>query len=839
MGRKSSKSSGQENLLHDLVDAPAESHYFGEKPNPHVSSFLKAHVLERPFSLEADNYSTKAFDRAIDATKATALYNIHSYWSKKPHDAIREYIRHYTCAGDLVLDPFCGSGGTALAALLEKRSAVAIDRSPAATFITKSYCSPVNIKTLLSSYDRVLRQAKPEIDYLYETRCERCDGTARTAFTVYSQIFQCPRCLNRVALYDCEQVEGQTAQGKPKTVNICPLCAERGVQEVIRSQSEKFGFVPVSVSYECLGACRPKRQGRSHRDEDKKKREFFEKYDLAKIREIEEAPISYWYPRGYDMSSFSRFQRDALYYYGVREVSDLFTHRNLRALATLKDAIGGDPQLYFAFSAILLNSSRMYRHRSGGGGGPKGTDYMIPQIGREVPVWPPFEEKVKALAQGSQHDSCEFLVSTQSACDLGEIPYDSVDFIFTDPPYAGTIQYGELSALWEAWMGVSLDWHKDEITVNAARGRTEQDWGHMMHLAMAECFRVLKPGRWLSLCYHDTSEGTWSLIQDIMAEVGFVVDNAKSALFIDTQQKSYNQLTADKVTKRDLVINFRKPKPNEIAAGPELTGDEDAESFGEKLRILISDFLSANPGAPKDRIYDHVVSHMVRAGAMQAHNFEEFLAQVAEPVQEPVKKNLFEDKDPDLFGTHEVVRWYLKATQLDVVDAAETAKEERASDALSSFIQTKLKESPWLDGVHYSDLFEHFIYAVHEKPRRPMIEWLLDYFFKTASGTYRLPGTDEEARLKAEGRSKGTGRRIKRYLAFIEHGITIPTGEQPNDSTLADWIRHAKLSGMYAAGKMLFERGGLSLDRLDEEATVNVEEDYQVCVRMLSRQEKG
>jgi hypothetical protein len=52
-----------------------------------------------------------------------------------------------------------------------KRRAVAIDRSPAATFITKSYCSPANIKTLLSSYDRVLRQAKPDIDHLYETRC--------------------------------------------------------------------------------------------------------------------------------------------------------------------------------------------------------------------------------------------------------------------------------------------------------------------------------------------------------------------------------------------------------------------------------------------------------------------------------------------------------------------------------------------------------------------------------------------------------------------------------------------------------------------------------------------
>jgi hypothetical protein len=68
--------------------------------------------------------------------------------------------------------------------------------------------------------------------------------------------------------------------------------------------------------------------------------------------------------------------------------------------------------------------------------------------------------------------------------------------------------------------------------------------------AMAHCLRVLKPGRWLSLCYHDTSEGTWSLVQDIMAEVGFVVDKSDSAVFIDTNQKSYNQYTADTVVNR-------------------------------------------------------------------------------------------------------------------------------------------------------------------------------------------------------------------------------------------------------------------------------------------------
>jgi len=825
-----------------------EGFYSGDKPNPTLRAFSEAHMRERGSADTSDNYHVSAFDRPIDSTKATKIYNVHSYHlGKKPHDAIREYIRHYTQAGDLVLDPFCGSGSTALATLLEGRKAIAIDRSPAATFITKNYCSGIDVNELTKAFEDVRDRVKDEIEWLYETRCESCQGKAITVFTVHSQVFRCPRCLEKVALFDCERIASQTAKGKPITVNACPLCFKRGSQEVIRSQSQKFGYVAVASTIICLCGCKPARRFRTHKDADSAKRRYFQEYDLGKLEEIDGASIPHRIPSGYDMTKFSRYQRDALFYYDVKEVADLFTKRNLWAIAAIREAISQLPEkksgdaLQFALNAIILNCSRMYRYRENLKGGYQQGIYYMAQEAQIINVWRSFEDKVKDLvsAASTLPNGGRFVVSTQSASAMPEILDNSVDYVFTDPPYGDRVQYGELNFVWEAWLGFDTSWHDDEVIVNETRGKDEHDWAARMRAAMNECYRVLKPGRWLSLCYHDTSEGTWSLVQDIMAEAGFLVDKSGSTLFIDTGQKSFNQLNADKVTKRDLVINFRKPRPGEVATGTELKGDEDAEFFGEKLRILIGEFLSANPGASKDRIYDHVVSRMVQAGTMQAHNFDDFLAQVGEPVHEAVKKNLFEDKDPDLFGTHEVVRWYLKSTQLDVVDAAESAKEEDAAEKLSHFIQTKLKAAPWSDGIHYSDLFEHFIYSVHDKPRRPMIEWLLDYFYKTESGTYRLPSTDEEARLKAEGRSKGTSRRIKRYLAFLEQGIAIPTGEQQNDSTLADWIRHAKLSGMYEAGKTLFERGGLSLDRLSEEAAVNVEEDYQVCVRMLSRQEKG
>ena len=720
-------------LSADLFDSQDEARamfdgiYFGEQPNPNLRRFAEEHATA--YNRSTDSYSTKAFKKAINTTKATSLFNLHSYFSKKPHDAIRQYIRHFTSRGDVVLDPFCGSGGTVISALLEDRKAIAIDRNPAATYITKSYCSPIAVAKVQSELEALTGQVKEELDWLYGTKCDRCGGEARINYTVYSQIFQCPKCLTKVPLFDCVDVPTRTATGKDISANACPLCFKKGHTEIIRSQSDKYGYVPVQTNYRCLSKCKPARRERQHSDADSRKRRYFEDNDLAKIKEISSRDMPYWYPQGYDMTSFSRYQRDALYYYGVKEVSDLFTKRNLWALALLRHH-ASEP-LRFVLSAIVLNASRMYRHREGGGGGPKGTDFMIPQIGREMNVWSQFEGKAKELLDCNYEiRQSAVCISTQNAYDLSEIPGGSIDYVFTDPPYGGTIQYGELSIVWEAWQGFDQNWRNEEITIAHVRNKSESEWEQLMHRAMDECYRVLKPGRWLSLCYHDTSEGTWAVVQDIMAEVGFITDRTESALFIDTGQKTYNQLTADKATKRDLVINFRKPAPGEWRVTRIFIPDNvDVPTFQELGKQVIQDFLTNHPGSTKDRVYDALVSCTVSKGQMEAHNFEALLRSVAEEVQQPVKEDLFRNKEADLFRSHLQSRWYLKDTA-DQVDQAERAKENAAASHLAGFILDCLSK-PEIEGVHYSDLFEQYL-PVNDKPRRLLNDWLPEFFIKNS-----------------------------------------------------------------------------------------------------------
>lgn len=385
-------------------------------------------------------------------------------------------------------------------------------------------------------------------------------------------------------------------------------------------------------------------------------------------------------------------------------------------------------------------------------------------------------------------------------------------------------------------MGFDTNWIDEEIIVNEHRKMTEGEWAGRLVLVFKECFRVLKPGRWMSICYHDTSEGTWAVLQDILAEAGFVASEVDETLVIDSDQKSIKQITADKVAKRDLVLNLRKPARGDwIVSQIYIPADVDAPTFMDLARQIIKDYLTNHPGASKDRIYDAVVGCMVRKGQMEAHDFDSLLKSVAEEVQQPIKQDLFRNKEADLWGSHVQTRWYLKETA-DQVDHAEQVKEDAAAARLSKFIGEYLKKKPELEGVHYSDLFEQYL-PVHDKPRRLLADWLVEYFIKTGSGTWRLPDREEGQQL-AKLREAGTLRRIKRFANALIEGVPVWDKDRPGSEVdLLDWLRQCRRAGLYEQGKAIYEKGGLNSANLTDEQQIEAEDDYRICARRGSTEE--
>jgi tRNA G26 N,N-dimethylase Trm1 len=110
------------------------------------------------------------FVRPVRVSRATAIYGVHAYHTKVPPGAITPYVQHYTSRGDVVLDPFCGSGMTGLAAALAGRRAVLNDLSPAAVHIARNYTSPCDAVSLGAAAARLLAWARPQTEPLSPAR---------------------------------------------------------------------------------------------------------------------------------------------------------------------------------------------------------------------------------------------------------------------------------------------------------------------------------------------------------------------------------------------------------------------------------------------------------------------------------------------------------------------------------------------------------------------------------------------------------------------------------------------------------------------------------------------
>lgn len=98
---------------------------------------------------------------------ASRHFGFFPFFAKKPWSVVQEYIKHYTMPGDLVCDPFSGSGVTPVESLVLGRKTVAGDINPVARFITSmTAVAPVDITQLNEAYDQVRSIAQSAIEDL-------------------------------------------------------------------------------------------------------------------------------------------------------------------------------------------------------------------------------------------------------------------------------------------------------------------------------------------------------------------------------------------------------------------------------------------------------------------------------------------------------------------------------------------------------------------------------------------------------------------------------------------------------------------------------------------------
>ena len=543
----------------------------------------------------------------IVGSKQSAAYRMHSYHTKLPPEGVVPFIERHTRPGDVVLDPFCGSGMTGVAALRTGRKAVLIDLSPAATFIAHHYCSRPDPARLADECERVLAAARPLLEPLYATRCRACGRPASARFTVWSERYACGDCGEHFSLWDVARRERSVA-GRI----ACPTCGRRGQ----RGAWTLLDPTIVLIKYGCPHGC----GGLEAEAEDAD-------VELARSVDAEDWGARHPYPRTPIPTRGDEIAR--VHKRGIRRVDQLFTRRNLRAVATLWHVITTLPglqcrsHLLVALTGTMPRASRTNKYIPALGMAPGpilGTMY-IPGFHPEVNVLRLFERKladvqryVRSLADAAPWQPDQAVrISTQSAADLSNIPNASIDYVFTDPPFGSNIAYSELNFLWESWLGVRTD-PAQEAIVSRTHARGIDDYQDMIRRAFAEVRRVLRPRGRASIVFHNTSAAVWRALQAAIEDAGLAVEGAVT--FDRGPNQSFKQFTAGGTVTHDLVVTCTRRRKR--ARPSPATHDELAAYLRQRLAYPGHTGLSAR------KLYSLAIAHFLVRGTRLALDFADF-----------------------------------------------------------------------------------------------------------------------------------------------------------------------------------------------------------------------
>ena len=488
----------------------------------------------------------------------SALYLAHSYHTKVPPEAIEPFIRYYTEPGDVVLDPFCGSGMTGVAAALCGRRALLNDLSPAAIHLSWNHTRPCEPQALADGFADVEERVANRLEDLYQTT--HADGTAgRIHWTLWSTKHRCPACAHEFLLWDVMDRKG----GRLGSTVDCPHCT----QELRRASLKNLGSEPAWIAYATQEG---KRFEKAPDAEDRQRALMFRR-----------DAIRAWYPGTLLTADREMFIRCALQLQGIESIADFYTARNLEALALLWQeimAVNDDRvrrALAFAFTNTAWHGTRMRRFNARGGQRPLTGTLYIPQLSSEANVLEVMRNKIKQLQRYYRsyrpHGAELPAVMLGSATNLDGIPERSIDYVFTDPPFGSNIFYADCNLIWESWLG-RLTNSAHEAVVNRSLphekgGKSLATYAGLIGEAMCELARVLKPGGWATVVFHNTDGDIWQAIRDAADRARFEFHEAAS---LDRRQRSHKgykgRSGSEDVAHFDVVFNLRKPKRTVKAA---------------------------------------------------------------------------------------------------------------------------------------------------------------------------------------------------------------------------------------------------------------------------------
>lgn len=427
----------------------------------------------------------------------TELHTLHKYWSKKPLGIIRQYVEAYTASGEIVLDPFMGSGTGCIAAVQSGRRTMGIDINPAAVLIARTALACPHPEDIEPAFDTIRVHTYDRIDRLYHITT---GGRTRTGtHFVYKdgrllEVWHMDRTSRHVPASMVRQASVPRFRSTAPRVRLTAN-ARLNVQDGMTVRDLFTERNALALSY-------IKRE--VDRIENHTVREFFQVCFTActgqasrmvfvihrnGTREVGSWTAGYWRPREYiEVNAWNCF---ASKYTRMLRAAKAQTHR-ARLVRGFSRLSGGD--------ALLSKSD--------------------------------------------------------ARTSLSRLPDRSVHYVITDPPHGNRVPYLELSAMWNAWLGHTPNMSR-EVVISHTRSRSKGTEEYLTRLGriLSECVRVLKPRRYMTLMFNSTNRTVWNGLQSIL--YGLDLECVRTDT-IGYDAKTILQRTRPGALPADFIMTFRR-----------------------------------------------------------------------------------------------------------------------------------------------------------------------------------------------------------------------------------------------------------------------------------------
>lgn len=495
-------------------------------------------------------YLSREIPKAILKPKkqiANRYFGCMPYFTKQSWDIVAQNIKAFTDEGDIVLDSFGGSGVTAIEAMMNNRFGIHTDLNPLSIFMVKALCAKVNLGDLHDLSEEILSE--------FESLRPKNDKEAKA--------------LLKGAKYYPNAIDKEFGEIASAKMQDSTLWIPK--DEILPKGSD----VP-SV----LG--------------------LFSKTQLAELAILRKLIM-----RKTTKNKEMRYSLLLAFYNTVKSINLIF-HKSKKG--------GGNATVFQHFryriakEPTLLETAPTFKRK---------VQYTIKskQIHHNSPCFynayfTPLTRIIKDFegAMITQRENVGSIDSLESktngekifqadATNLAEIESQSVDFIYTDPPYSDKISYLDLSTMWNVWLDFPVDkWLKEkECIENGSLEKSRDEYVELMIKSMQEMFRVLKYNRWLAFVFQHEDPQLWQILVDTAENIGFEYvtsvrqDNGQTS-FIKRQNKQ-------SVLAGQLILYFRKVhNPKTLIK----------EKIGDTLGLVLNNIealIARDDGATLEEIY--------------------------------------------------------------------------------------------------------------------------------------------------------------------------------------------------------------------------------------------